>query len=253
MGAVMKQSAEPMQRADRVPMDRVLAIETSGREGSVALGLRRETVATASFRSDRGHGAELVPTIAALFESAGWPAVSLDACFVSVGPGSFTGLRIGITLARTLAWSVGVRLVSVPTMEVIASNALELLDAPEHIAVVLDAKRGNVYGGLLRRVDGAYACIESPHETDVASWLRDAPRPLAAAGDGVTVHRQTLERVGATILPVALWTPRADAVLRLGWRLADAGRFVEATTLVPVYIRLPSAVEKLQIAQNAQP
>lgn len=246
----MNHSPQPVRSAAGPPIERVLAIETSGREGSVTLGSRGAHVATAAFRSDRGHGADLVPTIAALCERAGWPVASLDACFVSVGPGSFTGLRIGITLARTLAWSVGVRLVAVPTMDVIAANAIESPDAPEHLAVVLDAKRGNVYGALLQLIDGAYACIDGPLETDVAAWLRDAPRPLAATGDGLTAHRAALQSAGAALLPESIWTPRADNVLALGWRLADAGQFIEPAALVPVYIRLPSAVEKLHSARG---
>jgi tRNA threonylcarbamoyladenosine biosynthesis protein TsaB len=242
----MSQAAQRPARAGARPIERVLAVETSDRQGSVALGSRGECVASAAFRSDRGHGADLVPTIASLCDRAGWPVASLDACFVSAGPGSFTGLRIGITLARTLAWSVGVRLVAVPTMEVIAANALELPDPPEQLAVALDAGRGNVYGALLRRVQGGYACAEGPLEIDVASWLHEAPRPIAVLGSGVPAHRQALDALGATILPESLWTPRAQRVLQLGWRLAGAGEFISPDSLVPVYIRLPSAVEKLQ-------
>lgn len=225
---------------------RVLAIETSSRVGSVAIGTRDALVASATFQADQHHGVELLPTVAALCERANWLPGSIEECYVSTGPGSFTGLRIGIALARTLAWSAGVRLVGVATVEVIAANALELPSAPENLAVLLDAKRGRVYGAILRLTQEGYEVTEGPLETGPAALLQAARRPLAVTGEGIPYHQAAIDAAGVDVLPRDLWTPRAQKVHLLGAVLARRGRFTEPRQLVPTYIRLPAPLEKLQ-------
>jgi len=230
---------------------RAVAIETSSRVGSVAIGTREGLVASARIQSDQRHGAELLPALAALCDQVGWEPSSLSECYVSTGPGSFTGLRIGIAVARTLAWSAGLRLVAVPTVQVIAANALGLAPPPVNLAVVLDAKRGRVYGAILRLAGDSYEVSAGPYQVEPGRLLADAPRPLAVTGEGVAYHRPAIEGAGVSVLPAVLWTPTAEGVFQLGTRLADGGRFTQPVRLLPNYVRLPEPLEKWQAAHPA--
>src|SRR5512138_2053042 len=102
---------------------RILALETSGQTGSVALGTPAGVVAAERLPVDVRHAGELMPAVQRLLARQAWLADSLTDVFISIGPGSFTGLRIAVSVARTLAWSVGVRIVAVPTMHALAFNA----------------------------------------------------------------------------------------------------------------------------------
>lgn len=220
---------------------RVVAIETSGRLGSVALGVEGTPVDVVVFSGEANHAVELLPTIERLTARQGWPADSIDQFCVSVGPGSFTGLRIGITVARTLAMAVGAKVVAVPTVDVLACNALGLPDPPEHLAVVLDAKRKQVYAAVFRLDGGRYrkvgdACVMAP-----AELLARTARPLALLGEGVAYHRLALTAPEVSVLDEELSRPRAEVVLRLGWELACSGQFADPKSLVPIYLRRPEA------------
>ena len=220
---------------------RVVAIETSGRLGSVALGVAGELVDVVTFSAEANHAVELLPTIERLAARQGWAADSIDQFHVSAGPGSFTGLRIGITVARTLAMAVGAKVVAVPTVDVLACNALDLPDPPEHLAVVLDAKRKQVYTAVFRLDGGRYrkvvdACVMTPTEL-----LARTARPLAVLGEGVAYHRSALTAPEVSMLDEELNRPRAEVVLRLGSVLAASGHFTDPVSLVPIYLRRPEA------------
>ena len=230
---------------------RVVAIETSGRLGSVALGVAGELVDVVAFSTEANHAVELLPTIERLTSHRGWPADSIDQFYVSAGPGSFTGLRIGITVARTLALAVGAKVVAVPTVDVLACNALALPDPPAHLAVVLDAKRKQVYTAVFRLDVRRYrkvvdACVMAP-----ADLLARTERPLAILGEGVAYHRSALTGPEVGVLDQELNRPRAEVVLELGWELACSGQFADVKTLVPIYLRRPEA-EDLWSARHGQ-
>src|SRR5947209_9406441 len=105
-------------------MPRAIAIETSGRIGSVALVEGGgAVVAEEHFPHGLKHAAEILPMIDRLCRARGWKAADFEQLYVSAGPGSFTGLRIGITLAKTLAFAMGLKLVAVPTLRVLVENA----------------------------------------------------------------------------------------------------------------------------------
>jgi len=120
---------------------RILALETSGRVGSVAVGTEAGVAASRLLAGELAHKSALVPTIDELLREQGWPANTISDVFVSIGPGSFTGLRIGVTIARTLAWSIGARIVAVETLDGLACNAQSLAEPPVHVAGILYAQR----------------------------------------------------------------------------------------------------------------
>ena len=238
------------------PSRRILALETSGRRGSAALatdaapaveagvasGVR--VVAAGQLSDDMRHASELMPTIDRLLKDQGWPADSITDVFVSIGPGSFTGLRIGVTIARTLGWSIGVRIVAVPTVDCLALNALGAEPPPSHAAVVLDAKRSQVYAAAFDLRDGVYTKTIDAHLADPREFFARCPRPLAVLGEGVPPHRPAIDESGVFVLDPGLWPGRAENVARVGLELADAGQFTPPGDLVPLYIRRPDVEEK---------
>ena len=225
---------------------RIVAIETSGRQGSVAVAIGDDLLGMTRFAADLQHAAELLPAIHRLCETANWRPNEIDEVYVSAGPGSFTGCRIGVTVARTLAQAVGVRLICVPTVEALARNALENDPAPPHLAVLLDAQRRQAYVALFD-LDGAdYVQRGEILVGDPKTLLPEARKPAAVLGEGIAFHRADVEASGMAILPEMMWAARADNVLRVGRRLAELGQYVPANRLVPIYIRQPEAEVRWQ-------
>lgn len=229
-----------------------LAIETSSGSGSVAVGREERILGVRRFTQPRAHAVEFLPSIDELCREHRIKPADIGLVFVSAGPGSFTGLRIGITAARTLALANGARIVALPTLEVIAQNALDLPDSPQRVCVLLDAKRSRVYTAAFALsqarngtdgMHGNYVPLDSPHETDPARYLASQSRDCAVLGEGVAYHQAAVSKSGLRILSPELFPPRVETVYRLGWAGAMRSDFVSARDLVPVYIRPPEAEE----------
>src|SRR5689334_13247826 len=99
-------------------MPRALAVETSGRIGSVALAEDGRLIAEEAFPHGLQHAAHILPIIDRLCGARGWRPRDLEQLYVSIGPGSFTGLRIGVTLCKTIAFATGAKIVAVPSVRV---------------------------------------------------------------------------------------------------------------------------------------
>jgi tRNA threonylcarbamoyladenosine biosynthesis protein TsaB len=239
---------------------RILAIETAGQAGSLCVARGDAVVGRASLPGDTRHASGLHTAIDRLVRGQGWEPDGLDEVYVSAGPGSFTGARIGITVARTLAWATAATLVRVPTMDALARNAVEGELRPRFVAVALDAKRRQIYGALYRiGADGAFTCEAAPRMIAPDVFLREAmahlgvpPAEIAVLGEGVPAHREAIERVGATILPEVLWASRAEQVLAVGRAMAARGEHCSPRECVPIYIRLPEPEEKWRARQAKQ-
>lgn len=221
-----------------------LALETAASVGAVAIGRGDAVFESVAFTGRRAHAVELLPTIEALCRRHAVEPSAIDAVYVSCGPGSFTGLRIGITAARMLAFSVGARVVPVPTLDVIAQQADAVATPPDRVVVMLDAKRRRVYAAAFRRVEGVYLAEGAAAEVDPARFLADQPRPCAVLGDGVAEHRAVVEASGVGLLPDALGAARAATVYRLGAARATSIADVDPRDVVPTYVRRPEAEER---------
>lgn len=221
----------------------IVAIESSCRVGSVAVARGPLLLAEREFSADLRHAVELLPTIDELCADNGINPGDVEHVHVSGGPGSFTGLRIGITVARTLAWAVGAKVVRVPTIDVIAQNALAADQDVQNLAVILDAKRKQVYAGAFKRQGNDLVKTVPESLFKPADFLASLPRPLAVMGEGIPYHREAVDDSGAVVLDEVFWRPRAGTVHQLGLARAVAGRFNDPKTLLPIYIRRPEAEE----------
>jgi tRNA threonylcarbamoyladenosine biosynthesis protein TsaB len=223
---------------------RALAIETSGRIGSVALAENGNTLAEDTFPHGLQHAARIIPAIDALCKQLHWTAADLNEIYVSAGPGSFTGLRIGITLAKTLSLVTRATLVAVPSVRVLVENAPS--DAINAI-IVLDAKRDQIFTASFRRAADGWTELEPAHLGFLTTMLAKTPRPVHLVGEGIPYHRKFIPENDPQIhlTDDSQWRPQAKIVAILGWRMARANKFTDAMNLRPIYIRKPEAEEKL--------
>jgi tRNA threonylcarbamoyladenosine biosynthesis protein TsaB len=222
-----------------------LAIETSSRVGSVALCQDGKALAEETFPHGLQNAARIVPAIDALCRTLGWKSRDLAGIYVSAGPGSFTGLRIGITLAKTLAFATGAKLVAVPSVRVLVENAPA---EASRVVIVLDAKRDQIFTATFVRRSDQWIEDQPARLDSLQDVLKRTARPVYLLGEGIPFHQKFIPEKdpGVLIVDSSLWRPRAEVVGRLGWELSCQGKFVNPLDLVPIYIRRPEAEEKLQ-------
>jgi tRNA threonylcarbamoyladenosine biosynthesis protein TsaB len=232
---------------------RILILESSSRMGSVAIAEGPRFLHEERFSQSMRHAIDLMPAARRLCRNVGWSPATIDHVYLSTGPGSFTGLRISISIARAMAQAIGCKLVAVSTVDVLAQNA------PDHVrnlVVALDAKRRQIFGALYRRSNGMERTA-GPALVDPGEFISSAPHPVAVLGEGVDYHRAALQSgvtnsVDYTELDRHLWTPSARAVHALAWQRAAREDFDDPNNVIPVYIRLAEAEEVWNI-KNTTP
>ena len=216
----------------------LLAIDTAGPNCAVALAASRggapRILASTSERVDRGHAEHLMPMIAATLGCAGLSYSDLDRIAVTTGPGSFTGVRVGIAASRALALALDIPAVGVGSLAALASAVLQKHTKGTAVAA-LDAKRGEIYARVQDIASGAVLVEAAAMRVeDIAAMLRDAERPVWLSGSG------SAALAGALADPHAIVAdkhdaPEISAVTLLGFRApADAAP-------VPLYVRAADA------------
>jgi tRNA threonylcarbamoyladenosine biosynthesis protein TsaB len=242
---------------------RVLALDTTTRAGSVALVEDECIVDERSGDGARTHALRLPGEVVALSDAHHWPLSEIDVYAVATGPGSFTGLRIGIATIQGLAFVHGRRIVGVPALEALAHAACLEQSEGALIAAWMDAHRGELFTALYRVQAGPpfsrarLVEVEGPAVGSAASTLQRW-RTLAAGsavwfvGDGAVLYGDEIVRhwPASTILPPPLL---AGAVGRLA--IARASEALEPSAIRPLYVRRPDVEivrdEKLLMATDA--
>lgn len=234
-------------------LPRIIAIETSGRSGSVAVAEGDVLLEEAPFATDHEHARDLIPLIDRLVQNQGWARGSIAECHLSIGPGSFTGLRVAVTFARHLALACGAKICAVPTLDVIARNVLDLTVRPHDIAVLLDAKGGRVFGATYELSNNDYRRTTGPVLIEPARLLTTARVRPAVLGEGIPYHEKAMAESGVTVLGKEHWRPRAANVHRIGFGMSQSRLYTPANELVPLYVRRPEAEEIWEKRQAAAP
>ena len=221
---------------------RALAIETSGKIGSIALVDSVRVITEETFQHGLQNAAKILPIIDRLTRAQNWTPRDIEQLYVSIGPGSFTGLRIGVTLAKTMALATGVKIAAVPTVRVLAESAPA--DAV-NLLIVLDAKRDQIFTARFARRDGIWGEEEPAHVDSLRQMLERSPRPVHLLGEGIPFHRQFIPDDRQIIVTGEdAWRARASVVAGIGMEMARRGEFADPFRLVPIYIRRPEAEEK---------
>lgn len=199
------------------------------------------------------HSAGAMPAVEELFEKAGMRPSEIDAIAVSEGPGSYTGVRIGVTIAKTLAWTLDKPLVGVSSLRVLASN---IFREGAIICPLIDARRGNVYAGLYRRrEDETLACIMEDRHLALPTLLNElkkAGEPVIFVGEGATKHeeeiRDTLGELGFRA-HFSLDVPRASLLISEAQQSEPAA----VHPFVPEYRRITEAEANWKKANGEVP
>ncbi len=221
---------------------RLLAIETSHRRGSVALLEAGRLVAETMLPEDQPTTRSLHPTIKNLLDEAGWDAFQVRIVATTIGPGSFTGLRIAVATAKTFAYLTGADVVALDTLEVIVHQVPE---SYHEVHVAVDAQRGEVVAGSFRKhALGKIQSLARAHLVPFEEWVRSLPEGALLTGPALDRYPVPEDHVVA-ILPRHLWFPRASAVAELGWLRWQEGHRSNVWSLAPRYARLSYAEEKL--------
>lgn len=220
----------------------VLAIESSGRIGSAAACRDDEVLAEEVLEKGMDHGRMLVDLIDRVIARAEWRKRNdIELIAVSQGPGSYTGLRVGIACAKTLASMLGKPIVGVCSLDALARNAPADCG---HVLTVLDAKRGQVYAAAYQRCDGRLCRTVAPGVMTPAQALASAPQPPCVLGDGVERFANEFAPPASRPLPADTWRVTARTIAALGLASFREGRCDDAVTLEPIYLRLPEAEER---------
>ncbi len=225
-------------------MRALLALETATDVCSVALMQEGRVFVELGLRRPRMHAEYLVPLICDALRYGGVAPDALDAVAVSKGPGSYTGLRIGVSTAKGLAMATDARLVSVPTLEALAHTARPQAGNGDLIVAALDARRDEVYAAAFRATEGdglaPHAETAALTEEDLPAWIGTTGARLWLVGDGATeaeaplsgVHSGELRRLdSATHAPSAAW------VARLGRERLQAGTVEDLAAFEPLYLK----------------
>jgi len=221
----------------------ILGIETSVERVGVAVGDGRGIVASAQLSSDRRHAESLAPMIAFVLDQAGLAPTDLSAVAVDVGPGLFTGMRVGIATADAMAWALEIPVVGVSSLDALALDAAR---GDETIAVALDARRGEIYWALYRPAEGAAEPVRigeprvSPPD-DVVEHLADRAEDVVCAGNGFLRHAEALAAPWMHVLGAQFAAPSAEAVVRIGTHRVAVDATVPAGGVQPIYLRAPDA------------
>jgi tRNA threonylcarbamoyladenosine biosynthesis protein TsaB len=232
-----------MTAAQDHPPQCALALETSSHHAAVALGDLNGLWVVRTIASARRHAATLVPTLRDLFREREASPHDLAWVFLSIGPGSFTGLRIGVTIARMLARTCGAKLAGIPTHDVIARGVAARGGAPEDLIVLTEAGRGNVYVSRHQLDRAAYRCVSPPWEAPPEAALAEAAPGTVATGDAVRRLDDEIAGAGLRALSVETWSPHVEALYALGVERARSGRSDNPSTLIPLYVRKAAAEE----------
>jgi len=217
---------------------RILTIETSTPEEEVAVVDAGTVLASRALPAGRGHAEELIVAVAEVLERSATRLLALDAIGVSIGPGRFTGLRVGLATAKGLSAAVGVPVRPVPTLEALArSGGTAGLTAP-----MLDARRGEVYGALFRVGGPASRILDDAAEPPAAFAARVAAAAkgerVLLVGTGAPVYESEMRDAlgGLAVLPrPAVARPSAAAIAAMVEE--SGGACPDLDSIVPIYLR----------------
>lgn len=230
---------------------KILALETSAKAVSVAVVEDGAVLAAAYQNIGLTHSVTLMPLMDGMLHNAGLTAADMDLIAVAAGPGSFTGLRIGVSAAKGLAWALGLPCCGVSTLEAMAEN-VRMFEGT--VICAMDARRQQIYnavfdcrGGVLtRRCEDRAVALET-----LADELKNDTQPKIVVGDGAKLCDIYLNAQGIScrMAPPDSRYQKAAGVALAAERLAQEGQTLTAQTLRPVYLRLSQA-ERERLAKG---
>jgi tRNA threonylcarbamoyladenosine biosynthesis protein TsaB len=229
-----------------------LVLDTSTDRGVIGLLLQSGQVFTSSTETARCHGRDLIPRLADNLREAGKSLGDVDVLAVGLGPGSYTGLRVGVTAAKVLAYATGIPLIGLDSLQAMAKNAPS--DATR-ISVIADAQRGQLYvADYVRTPDDGLVCARECRIEPLHAWLARLEPGTFVLGPGL--HSPRIRNA----LPAGFAIPDPTINYPVGQRLIElareswfSGRRDDPWLLEPRYLRQSSAQEQWDSRNPPQP
>lgn len=213
----------------------ILAIETSTK--NLSLAIANEDGVQAEYKGDAilKHSQDLIPNIEALLSSRGLALKDISCFALSIGPGSFTGLRVGVAILKGLNFVTGIPIVAVPTLDVIADNAK---NEGLPICVLVDAKKKNLYSCLYEARDGNIIRVWDYLLISLEDLFKRVDGKTLFIGDGVALYGDTIKkRLKQSVLADReCWFPDVKTVARFGMEKCKKGEFEDPDNINPLYL-----------------
>lgn len=218
-----------------------LGIDTANTPLSIAIVKDGKVITEENTSAPMNHSLRAMPAIEEAFKRASLAPSDIDAIAVAEGPGSYTGVRIGVTVAKTLAWTLEKPLIGVSSLKALAMNGL-FFDGL--ICPLIDARRNHVYAGLFEVKDGIVSeKIEDKHVSieDLLAELQTLKEPILFIGTDVALHEQIIKELlneQAVIAPVQFNLPRASSLIYAAEQMENQE---DVHHFVPEYRRIAEA------------
>ena len=231
----------------------ILAFETSAKAGSVALMQDGKLLGESYQNTGLTHSQTLLSMAENLLSSCGYTLQQVAAVAVAAGPGSFTGIRIGVAAAKGFAWGLELPCCGVSTLEAMAEN-FGAFDG--YIVPVMDARRSQVYNAVFKAEQGNLSRITEDRAIsleDLGKELKELSGPVYLVGDGSMLTYKTLkDTLPSLILPAEhRMHQRAAGVALVAEKMLAAGQCCDAAQLTPNYLRLSQA-ERERLERESQ-
>jgi tRNA threonylcarbamoyladenosine biosynthesis protein TsaB len=223
---------------------KILALETATTAGSIAIVNDEELIAEVKININIAHAERLMPSVDYLLNAARLSISDIDAFAVSIGPGSFTGLRIGLSTAKGFSYATNKPLVSVPTLDAFART----LPFCRHlICPMLDARKNEVYAGLYKWEGSVCKKIIPETAVNPEDFLEKIKEPAVFMGNGAIIYKKIIAETlknNAIFAPVSKMSPSASSVAEIAIEKLKQGLIADPASLMPFYIRKPEAEMK---------
>ncbi len=225
-----------------------LAFDTATDACTVAIGTEDKLYGEFTMYAPRAHMERLIPMVDYLLKQSDFSIGDIRGLTVGLGPGSFTGVRIGVATAKILAQALNLPLVGISTLDCLA---YPFTFGEELVCVVLDAKRGEVYSAIYRCLGGKFDLI-TPYQVmpprDLCSKLKEYKQRVILVGDALYPYGDLLKNsLGSSVdfAPPWLWFPKASNLIALAMDKLLGGEGKEIFQVVPIYVRLSEAEGKV--------
>ncbi|MCE5286442.1 MAG: tRNA (adenosine(37)-N6)-threonylcarbamoyltransferase complex dimerization subunit type 1 TsaB [Pelosinus sp.] len=223
----------------------ILALDTATLVSSVALVEDNKLIAELTLQTKKNHSELLMPNIKELLSIAEKSRTDLTAIAVSIGPGSFTGLRIGLATAKALAYALSIPIIGIPTL---TAQAFACPVPGAVYSPLLDAQKGNVYQALFVWQGGELIELEPATVVSFAAALDKLAKlnqPAVVLGEGAIIHAQEIINYGGNVFlaPPHVVIARAGCVGLCAYELLGKGKHDDLFLLEPLYIRRSEAEE----------
>ena len=221
---------------------KILSVDTSATAASVALSEEGKLIGETFINTSLTHSQTLIPMVEQLLNNTKTEISDIDAIAVNAGPGSFTGVRIGVAAVKGLAFANNIPCVPVSTLESMAYN---FLSTDCIVCAVMDARCSQVYNALFEIKNGVVTRLCD--DRALKNELLSVDGRIIIAGDGTDITCKYIgnEIKNAESAPVNLKYQRASSTALVGFEMINNGQTVSAQELMPVYLRLPQAQREL--------